>query len=610
MNYNLKIKVQNEYSQGLEHVRTERERKRKADSKILEAPPAWFIKSNLLWDNMQFETATFLTDHLDIALVSEKWVIEDEIVKNAEKVSKYLYRKLGIKKIKRQIIDDNNLYGIAATFIEWFDDDENTPLIGCIDPLSIIPDPKNYADSEMRFIGLEKQVPISYIRDNKNFKYRDEVIAGISEEWRRTEQTRGQAFNMTQVPDDEMTSLYFHFTTFEGKKWMTVWSNNFEYCLREVELEGLSKAEKLNPAKVRFPIQLHRRAPKRGSFFGSSLYDELIDYQDLESELLGLKVAGVRLEELWGDHIINRDLWVNLEALQKVKVGNRYIEADFSNIGNQPTFIDVPVSKSSGRVDGLLQQIPQYANKTSGNNDISRGQSAPGTQTKAEVQVLEQKSDRLLRMKRDNYMDSYEEMWQDISRSYELYMSENATLNIAFFDNWKSFSQTLKKKQFVTGGNINIYVISRDEKQDKDNQDFQKLTVSANLLIGNMKPGYAMDTLMRTVIEKSGIDGMDPNVIIPESVDEMHAKNNLELLNNNIEVSAPQPNQDLLTYIAIYKQALPTPAREKAIEAYTNAYIDSKQFEQAQVWVQDSASASMAMNNVNSQQSQNPILPQ
>lgn len=610
MNYNLKIKVQNEYSQGLEHVRTERERKRKADAKILEAPPAWFIKSNLLWDNMQFETATFLTDHLDIALVSEKWVIEDEIVKNAEKVSKYLYRKLGIKKIKRQIIDDNNLYGIAATFIEWFDDDENTPLIGCIDPLSIIPDPKNYADSEMRFIGLEKQVPISYIRDNKNFKYRDEVIAGISEEWRRTEQTRGQAFNMTQVPDDEMTSLYFHFTTFEGKKWMTVWSNNFEYCLREVELEGLSKAEKLNPAKVRFPIQLHRRAPKRGSFFGSSLYDELIDYQDLESELLGLKVAGVRLEELWGDHIINRDLWVNLEALQKVKVGNRYIEADFSNIGNQPTFIDVPVSKSSGRVDGLLQQIPQYANKTSGNNDISRGQSAPGTQTKAEVQVLEQKSDRLLRMKRDNYMDSYEEMWQDITRSYELYMSEKATLNIAFFDNWKSFSQTLKKKQFVTGGNINIYVISRDEKQDKDNQDFQKLTVSANLLIGNMKPGYAMDTLMRTVIEKSGIDGMDPNVVIPESVDEMHAKNNLELLNNNIEVSAPQPNQDLLTYIAIYKQALPTPAREKAIEAYTNAYIDSKQFEQAQVWVQDSASASMAMNNVNSQQSQNPILPQ
>ncbi len=610
MNEQLKAKVQNEYTQGLEHVRSERDRKRKADAKILEAPPTGFIKSNLLWDNMQFETATFLTDHLDIALVSEKGVLEDEIVKNAEKVSKFLYRKLGIKKIKRQIIDDNNLYGISATFIEWFDDDENTPLIGCIDPLSIIPDPKNYADSEMRFIGLEKQVPISYIRDNKNFKYRDEVLAGISEEWRKTEQARGQAFNMTQMPDDEMTSLYFHFTTFEGKKLMTVWSNNFEYCLREVELEGLSKAEKLNPAKVRFPIQLHRRSPKRGSFFGSSLYDELIDYQDLESELLGLKVAGVRLEELGGDHILNKDLGINLEALQKVKVGNRYIEADFSNIGNQPTFIDVPVSKSSGRVDGLLQQIPQYANKTSGNNDISRGQSAPWQQTKSEVQILEQKADRLLRMKRDNYMDSYEEMWQDILRSYELYMWEKSKINIAFFDNGKAFSQTLTKKQFVTGGNINIYVVSSDEKRDKDNQDFQKLTVSANLLIGNMKPWYAMDSLLRAVIEKSGIDWADPLVFIPESVDEMHAKNNLELLNNNIEVSEPQPNQELLTYIAIYKQALPTPARDKALEAYTNAYIDSKQFEQAQIWQQDASSANMAMSSVISQQSQNPTLPQ
>lgn len=91
-------------------------------------------------------------------------------------------------------------------------------------------------------------------------------------------------------------------------------------------------------------------------------------------------------------------------------------------------------------------------------------------------------------MKRDNYMDSYEEMWQDILRSYELYMGEKSKINIAFFDNGKAFSQTLTKKQFVTGGNINIYVVSSDDKRDKDNQDFQKLTVSANLLIGNMKP--------------------------------------------------------------------------------------------------------------------------
>lgn len=118
MNDNLKAKVQNEYSQGLEHVRSERDRKRDANKKILETPPEGFVKSNLLWKNMQLETATFLTDVLDIALVSEKGVLEDEIVKNAEKVSKFLYRKLGIKKIKRSIIDDNNLYGIGATFIE------------------------------------------------------------------------------------------------------------------------------------------------------------------------------------------------------------------------------------------------------------------------------------------------------------------------------------------------------------------------------------------------------------------------------------------------------------------------------------------------------------
>ena len=63
------------------------------------------------------------------------------------------------------------------------------------------------------------------------------------------------------MPDDDMVSVYYHFTSFEGKKYMTVWANNFAHLLRQVELEPLTKAEKLNPAKVRFPIQLHRRKP-------------------------------------------------------------------------------------------------------------------------------------------------------------------------------------------------------------------------------------------------------------------------------------------------------------------------------------------------------------
>jgi hypothetical protein len=68
-------------------------------------------------------------------------------------------------------------------------------MIGSIDALSIIPDPKNYTGSKMRFIGLEKQLSISYIKENQyyNKAERNDAIAEISEEWRKTEQARNNA---------------------------------------------------------------------------------------------------------------------------------------------------------------------------------------------------------------------------------------------------------------------------------------------------------------------------------------------------------------------------------------------------------------------------------
>jgi hypothetical protein len=42
---------------------------------------------------------------------------------------------------------------------------------------------------------------------------------------------------------------------------MSVWANDYQYCLKVVELGPLTKAEKLNPSKVKFPVHLHRAKP-------------------------------------------------------------------------------------------------------------------------------------------------------------------------------------------------------------------------------------------------------------------------------------------------------------------------------------------------------------
>jgi hypothetical protein len=266
----------------------------------------------------------------------------------AEKVAKFDYRKMGIKQIKRDIINGNNYYGIYATFIDKFDDKTNRPVIKGIDPLSIIPDPRNYQDSEMRYIGFEKQVTLDYIKSNKyyNKSARDEVFAGISEEQRKTEQATANANNVQYVEDDEMTTIYYHFTCYEGKKYMTIWDHTMTHLLRQEELEALDEDEVANPEKIKYPIQLHRRKPKYKSFFGFALLDEVINFQNTYDELVNLELAGIRIEELGSDKIVNQKLGIDINAFNKEKAGGITFEGNFSDLGNEPALIEIPLNKS------------------------------------------------------------------------------------------------------------------------------------------------------------------------------------------------------------------------------------------------------------------------
>lgn len=606
----LRTKVQKEYDSWLQYVQSERDRKRNIDKEILKDVPEGFIRSNLAYQHMQLEEATFLTDELDIKLVSDKWVLEDSIVRMAEKVAKFDYRKMGIKQIKRDIINGNNYYGIYATFIDKFDEKTNRPVIKWIDPLSIIPDPRNYQDSEMRFIGFEKQVTISYIKKNKYFseKARNAVIAGISEEARKTEQATATANNVTWQEDDEMTTLVYFFTCYEGKKYMTIWDHTFQNLLRQEELEPLDEDEVANPEKIKYPIQLHRRKPKYKSFFGFALVDEVIDYQNAYDELVNLELLGVRVEELGSDKIVNQKLGIDINAFNKEKAGGITYEGDFSNLGNEQAIVEIPLNKSWGRVTGMKQEIRQGAYNVSGSQPTAFGQSPSWQQTKAEIQILDKNSNKIHRYISSNYQESYQRMWEDIFKSYELNMWEKAMKNIALFDKWQTFSRELKKRDFLSGGTINIYVVSAEEIQAQNKESFATWVALSGTIMPNMKPWYWLNSWMRQWIEYSGIVDADPFAFIPPTVDEREAMNNLQLLNNNEQLADPLPNQDLETLRAIYSQALDTPAKQAIIKRIDELIIATISQVPLEAPTVNGWSTAQGMNSVIQQANNNPTI--
>lgn len=94
-------------------------------------------------------------------------------------------------------------------------------------------------------------------------------------------------------------------------------------------------------------------------------------------------------------------------------------------------------------------------------------------------------------------------MWEDIFNAFELYMSDKMSISVALIDNGREFSRRLSKREFLSGSLINIYIVSQDEKKSQDDQDYQKLIASANLVLPNVKSDYARKLYLRALVEKS-----------------------------------------------------------------------------------------------------------
>lgn len=211
-----------------------------------------------------------------------------------------------------------------------------------------------------------------------------------------------------------------------------------------------------------------------------------------------------------------------------------------------------------------------------------------------------QNTNQLLNEVANNYLRGEKEYWEAHYKAYELYMGSRKKKSISFYKNGSSISHTFQKKEFVSWGKVIVYVESKAQIKKRNEKDFAKLNAIAGFILQNMKPWYAMNEFLRKMLETVDIYELEPKTYIPESVDEMRARMNIELLNNDIEIQPPVAGEDFLTYIEIYKQALDTPAKQKALDLYTQAYIDNAPIDSMEQWRTDPTSSSMAMSIVNS----------
>lgn len=603
--------VRNEYEKGYAHIRSERERKQDVLEKIL---PVWVregeVKVHLLWRNIQLENSLFLSDEFGITLVSEDGVLARHITRNAENALKYDEEEMDLYEMREDIVNHNGLYGVSVTVVEGFDYDEQQPMSDTIDPMCVIPDPKNWRGSKMRFIGFERKVTKEYLKSSA-FKNVDKIEAWVSFETQKYDRKIDSANGTTYQQDENIYEIYDHFTVYNGKKYLTTWANERALLIRLVEIEPLSQAEIKNPSKVKFPVQIHRRKPIYKRFFGASIADEVIQYQDSISMLVNLQNIQARLSALGPDKFVDQSLGIDADLLGTKLPGGRIIPVKTNGAIGGSIFNDQQANPSQFPTQ-FKGELYKMSEDTTGVNALAFGQSAPGSQTKAEVQTLMQNANQLLSWVAQNYMRGQKEYWKAHYRAYALYMTSKAKKVVSLYQNGNNISMTLSKKDFVSDGKTQIYIESKQQQKLEDEKAFAKLNTIAGIYLQNMKPGYAMNKFLRKLGDTLWVEDFNSELYIAPSIDEERATANLELLNNNIDIADPEEGEDLRTYIEIYKQAMDTPAKRKALEKYTRVYSTlrpSPMTSETQTGVSDQASSAMNSNIVASQLSQGNNIP-
>ncbi len=576
-------KVLDEFGRSDLHTRSWKEDvKNLSRDYLLPEPKQDRVKVRKVLNNLNIRLATFLSDEMQVTNIPMNGELGKEIAENCNKVFDANFDSMSIKGKYREALIDDAMQWVWVLAVDGWNDHKQEPIVSYVDSRLCFPDPKNWQDNKMMFFGTK--VRKSYYELELDEAYDQQALQSVrfytdadqQQIDRKNDDVKD--FNEDINHDENMVDLYNHITIFKSEEddvacvYLTTWGNGEQEMVRCVKIRPLNPWEIADPSTVDFGVKLFRAKPLKGSFAGVSLVDDVWQYQDIETLLSNLQIRQSQLAGLGGKTYVNTELGVDLDD-----VANNSWPWDTIPFTSENPAINAQngiYQEQTMPVNPIIQNTIQYLDTLSQEADpsgsaLAQGQSMSGSQTKAEIQTLQQNINHILGYMAWNYMDSLKWLWESVYRSYAANMSPQRKKDIVVVDeNGRSDAYGFKKNEFISQWDVYIRVKSKSQEDIKKKQDFTTLLAVYGSLKQSVAPWSTQDVIIdRTLIEKSGIRGIDAYTIHPYTSDERKAYANLELLNRDIELkSKPEGGEDHNVYINIYKTGLQTDARDKAIQ--------------------------------------------
>lgn len=592
----LKNQVNSEYGFAISTVTKKRQIFRDQDRLFAQTANQDKIDLRTIFYNTQAKMAQFYTDKSTVKCKARRFGMEAQ----ADRLNKLF--AFDVDEMKYPIFnletqDNRTRRWVGITAMQWWDKRKKCPKWRAVDTISWVPDPNGWLDPEgFRFHGFDITATFAQLSQENTFFNMETLSSKIVEEMQvegnqqqmtRVKQQMASGLNPTSIVLNEnpVCYLYYHYTRYYDDSGIchtlqTVWANDRGILIKVQEVVPVYDEEKENPEIVPFPITLQYFIPERGNPYGISLVDLIQDKHKFKNVLANLMFLKEKDAALGDDVVFDTNIIKNPNDLVRPTMNKKFIGAD-GRMGNiQNALMTVPRNPAPPTNYEFINFLDQASGFITGQDARQMGVTGSNPITLGEAQQLQENANVIARYTAIIGKIGQAYFWKLCLRAYHENFEDSEVKIVRVTDAFGTKNIEFTKKDFLTEEDPDIEIVLESEERVKNEQ--QKLSLAPVLMQMAVDPNLSQfnrKNIQAKLLEMNGVPKDEVCLYIKEVPEVLDAMNQLELINMGLEEGAvinpdTADTVDHSVYIAIFKQALDTPLKYKAIELRKQMIIE------------------------------------
>lgn len=507
------------------------------DKFILEKKSDERIHVRSLFSMLQNLYSLFVIDERKVSFIASNYEWES-ITKMYNKLAEFDYRAMNKIAFDFLKVYYWFIFWIWATRIAAWDKEKNLPILESVNTMSLILDPNEIIKwDKRRFIWIKKKITIENLKKDNNF------------------------FDLWQITDTQEklkeVDIYYHYTRFENKVYLTGWL--WEAPAKLIRVEEFDEKSGLYDTfwfSIFIPWNVW-------NWQVWDLIELWVEYQKMMSQITNLMLIQARKDVLWEDRLVNVNK-IDIELLSHWAPGGRNIPVELEEW--EPLWnvlLQIPKEQPSQQANNGLTLLENLKQEATGISPITQWMVSDKNMTKWEVQTLQANANMKFSLIMSFLMRSEKEFWLTWQAFYRQYFKWTKNIVLDYKHKTEYFAITRKDIwNDFTVWSVRVEASSEIQKIKKEKYQ-SMLAIMPNVM--PMMTEEAQKSFTRNLMELSGFEAEEAITYLPESVDEIQAKQDLERLNQGLEASEPKPGQKHEIFEKIFMQAIPSDLVSQAI---------------------------------------------